>query len=170
MEDYRLLTDKLNLIPHPEGGFYRRNWLSLLSGDLKESTGKIVFPSRSIGSSIIYLLPAEMVSKWHRVKCDEMWHHYKGIPLRMYMLNAQKGLEVLLLGSDIDKGQIPQLIVHRDTWFAAEPMESKGYALCGCTLWPSFTYSDFELAETSKLADDFPSHKELIYRIQNHPQ
>lgn len=170
MEDYRPLTDKLNLIPHPEGGFYRRNWLSLLSGDLKESTGKMIFPARSIGSSIIYLLPSEMVCKWHRVKCDEMWHHYQGIPLKMYVLNGPKGLETLILGTDIDKGQMPQLIIHRDTWFAAEPLESKGYALCGCTLWPSFTYSDFELADPARLVDEYPSHRVLIYRIQEHQQ
>lgn len=170
MEDHHLLTDKLNLIPHPEGGFYRRNWLSLLSGDLKDSTGKVIFPSRSIGSSILYLLPAEMVCKWHRVKCDEMWHHYRGFPLRMYLLPPRKTLETVVLGSDIAQGQIPQFIVHRDTWFAAEPLEKEGFALCGCTLWPSFTYSDFELAEPGKLADEYPAYRDLIYRIQEHKQ
>lgn len=170
MEQYRMYIDKLNMMAHPEGGFYRRNWQSLLTGDVKDSTGKVIFPQRIIGSSILYLLPKEMVCKWHRVKCDEMWHHYQGNPLTIYMLSSQKGLETFILGNDISAGQTPQLIVPRNTWFAAEIEEGAGFAFCGCTLWPAFSYTDFELAEAESLADDFPAHKNLITRIQNHPQ
>ncbi|HOZ01668.1 MAG TPA: cupin domain-containing protein [Candidatus Syntrophosphaera sp.] len=170
MEDYRLFLDKLNMMPHPEGGFYRRNWQSLLTGDLRDGTGKTLFPNRLIGSSILYLLPHTMVCKWHRVKCDEMWHHYEGTPLTLYLLTAQKGLETITLGHDFKAGQNPQFIVPRLTWFAAELAEPSGYAFCGCTLWPAFSYTDFEMAEPDSLADDFPAHAELIRRIQNHPQ
>ncbi|MBW6514913.1 MAG: cupin domain-containing protein [Candidatus Syntrophosphaera sp.] len=170
MEEYRLYLDKLNMMPHPKGGFYRRNWQSQISGDLKDSTGRIVFQNRLVGSSILYLLPAAMVCKWHRVQCDEMWHLYEGTPLNMYFLSSQKGLETFVLGRDIKAGQTPQLIVPRQTWFAAELAEPGGFAFCGCTLWPAFSYTDFELAEPASLADDFPAHKELIERIQNHSQ
>lgn len=170
MEEYRLYLDKLNMMPHPEGGYYRRNWQSQISGDLKDPTGKISFPNRQIGSSIIYLLPKEMVCKWHRVKCDEMWHHYHGTALKMYLLTAQKGLETIILGPDITAGQLPQFIIPRQTWFAAELAEPLDFALCGCTLWPAFSYTDFEMAELEPLADDFPACKDLISRIQNHPQ
>lgn len=170
MDEYRFYLDKMNMIAHPEGGFYRRNWQSLLAGNLKDSTGKVVFPERKVGSSILYLLPHDMVCKFHRVKCDEMWHHYRGTALNMYLLSAQKGLETLVLGSDIKAGQSPQIIVHRDTWFAAELIEPVGYALCGCTLWPAFSYTDFEMAEPAALIDDFPDYKDLIQHIQHHTQ
>jgi predicted cupin superfamily sugar epimerase len=170
MEDYRFYLDRLNMMAHPEGGFYRRNWQSLLSGDLIDGTGKVVFPSRPVGSSILYLLPHTMVCKWHRVKCDEMWHIYQGVPLRMYLLTAQKGLETQVLGSDIKKGELPQFTIPRNTWIAAELTEDRDFAFCGCTLWPAFSYTDFELAESGALSDDFPAHKDLIERIQNHPQ
>jgi predicted cupin superfamily sugar epimerase len=170
MDEYRFYIDKLNMIAHPEGGYYRRNWQSLLSGDLKDGSGKVVFPARKLGSSILYLLPYDMVCKFHRVKCDEMWHHYQGTALYIYLLHPQKGLETLILGSDISSGQIPQIIIHRDTWFAAELVEPAGFALCGCTLWPAFSYTDFEMAEPESLVDDFPQHKALIERIQHHPQ
>ncbi len=170
MEEYRLYLDKLNLMPHPQGGFYRRNWQSLITGDLKDATGKIVFANRLIGSTILYLLPKDMVCKWHRGKCDEMWHHYDGTALNLYLLTSQKGLETVVLGSDIQAGQIPQFIVPRNTWFAAEVAESKGFAFCGCTLWPAFSYTDFEMAESASLCDDFPAHKDLIQRLQNHAQ
>jgi predicted cupin superfamily sugar epimerase len=155
MKNYTDLIDKLNLIPHPEGGYYRRNWQSLLSGDIKDSTQKVLFNSRSIGSSIIYLLPSSEVSAWHRISCDEMWHFYEGSPLKIYTLNAQKGYEEMTLGCDISAGQIPQIIIHRHTWYAAETLEPNSHTLCGCTLWPSFTYADFEMADIAKLKDEF---------------
>ena len=170
MDKYRTYLDKLNMMPHPECGFYRRNWQSLLTGDLKDQTGKVVFPNRLAGSSILYILPHNQVCKWHRVQCDEMWHYYEGTPLKMYLLSAQKGLETLVLGTDVSTGQTPQIIVPRQTWFAAELIEPQGFVYCGCTLWPAFSYTDFELAECSRLADDFPAHRALIERIQNHNQ
>lgn len=170
MEEYRLYLDKLNMMPHPEGGFYKRNWQSLINGDLKDAQGKVVFPKRLIGSSILYLLPHEMVCKWHRVKCDEMWHFYDGTALNIYLLTPQKGLETVVLGKDLKVGQIPQFIVPNQTWFAAELVSPAGFTFCGCTLWPAFSYTDFEMAECVSLADDFPKYKELIQRIQNHPQ
>ena len=130
----------------------------------------MVYANRQIGSSILYLLPSQMVCRWHRVKCDEMWHFYQGTPLRLYLLTPQKGLETVILGNDLKAGQIPQFIVPRLTWFAAELTEPVDFAFCGCTLWPAFSYTDFELAETAPLADDFPACRELIERIQNHPQ
>ncbi len=165
MKSYQDLIDKLNLIPHPEGGYYRRNWQSLFNADIKDSTQKLIFSGRTIGSSILYLLPGDDVSVWHRVNCDEMWHHYSGSPLRVFTLSPHKGLESLILGSDVFNGEIPQIILHRHTWFAAEPIDPSSYALCGCTLWPAFSYTDFELAETDKLIDEFPAHKALIERI-----
>jgi len=170
MEKYQIYLDKLNMMPHPEGGFYRRNWQSQISGDLKDPTGKVIFPDRLAGSSILYLLPRTMVCRWHRVLCDEMWHLYAGTPLKIYLLSAQKGLQTLILGNDIPAGELPQLLIPRLTWFAAELAEPEGFAFCGCTLWPAFSYTDFEMAEPGALADDFPAHRELIERIQNHPQ
>jgi len=170
MEDYRFYLDRLNMMAHPEGGFYRRNWQSLLSGDLKDTTGKIVFASRPVGSSILYLLPSSMVCKWHRVKCDEMWHFYQGVALRMYSLTPQNGLEIQVLGTDIAHGELPQIIIPRNTWIAAELAEDHDFSLCGCTLWPAFSYTDFELAEPAALADDFPAHRDIIERIQHHSQ
>jgi predicted cupin superfamily sugar epimerase len=170
MEDYQVFLDKLNMMPHPEGGFYRRNWQSQITGDLKDPTGKVIFPNRLVGSSILYLLPHKMVCRWHRVQCDEMWHLYRGTPLKLYLLSSQKGLETVILGPDVANGQNPQFLVPRQTWFAAELVEPSGFAFCGCTLWPAFSYTDFEMAEPAALSDDFPAHRELIERIQNHPQ
>ncbi len=165
MNDYKAIIDKLNMMEHPEGGYYRRNWQSLLSGDIKDSSGKVVFPDRKVGSSIIYLLPSSEVTAWHRVSCDEMWHFYGGTTLRMYLLSLSKGLETISLGPNVMKDEVVQLMVPRNTWFAAELVNENSYALCGCTLTPAFSYTDFELAEQSKLIDEFPKYKDVINKI-----
>ncbi len=165
MSDYKSIIDKLNLIEHPEGGYYRRNWQSLFVGDIKDSTEKIVFPQRRIGSSIIYLLPSSEVAIWHRVNCDEMWHYYGGSALKLHILSVSKGLETIILGSDVLNDESVQVIVPRLTWFSAEVLHSDSHTLCGCTLWPSFSYTDFEIAERSKLLDEFPKHSAIINHI-----
>jgi len=167
MSEYKNVIEKMNLIQHPEGGYYRRNWQSLFTGDLKDSSGKVVFQDRRIGSSIIYLLPSIEVTTWHRVSCDEMWHFYSGSPLRLYVISKLKGLEEMILGPNVLSGHFVQLIIPRLTWFAAEVIQEDSYSLCGCTLYPSFSYTDFEIAERQKLLDDYPQYRDTIEKIYN---
>jgi predicted cupin superfamily sugar epimerase len=96
-----------------------------------------------------------------------MWHFYGGEPLKMYFLSKQKGLESQILGPDILAGELVQIIVHRHTWFCAEVKDRNGYTLAGCTLFPSFSYTDFEIAEREKLIDEFPEHRNTIDKIYN---
>jgi len=165
MKDYKVIIDKLNLIQHPEGGYYRRTWQSLLKADIIDNTGKIIFPTRSIGSSILYLLPSKEVATWHRISCDEMWHYYTGSPIRVYVISNMRGPESFILGPNFMEGEQFQLVIPRLTWFAAEVVEPDSYAICGCTLYPSFTYTDFEIAERSKLLDEYPKYADVINHI-----
>lgn len=165
MQDYRSFIERLNLLPHPEGGYYRRNWQSEIEAEARDASGKAIHPLRSIGSSILYLLPSQEVSAWHRVSCDEMWHHYSGSSLRIYLLDHNKGLTEFALGKNFDQNEMPQIIIPRSTWFCAETKDDDTYAFCGCTLWPSFSYADFDLADRALLLQEFPRYHELIERI-----
>ncbi|MDI3504139.1 MAG: uncharacterized protein PWP64_1075 [Candidatus Cloacimonadota bacterium] len=165
MNDYHTVIERLNLMPHPEGGYYRRNWQSAMKAEVIDSTGKVVHPLRSIGSSILYLLPSQEVCLWHKEACDEMWHFYQGSSLKMHLLNSVTGLSEQILGINLEQGELPQFIIPRGTWFCAEVVDEDSYSFCGCTLWPSFSYADFELAEESKLIDEFSAHKDLIKHI-----
>ena len=162
MKDYREFIEKLNLQPHPEGGYYRRNWQSTFVADIKDATGKVTHPKRALGSSILYLLPSSELCAWHRVSCEEMWHHYSGSSLKMYLLSSDKGWQQSVLGSNVLAGELPQLVIPPKTWFSAEVIDTESYAFCGCSLWPAFTYADFELAEKHRLFDEFPSFKEKL--------
>jgi predicted cupin superfamily sugar epimerase len=86
-----------------------------------------------------------------------MWHYYYGSALKMYLLNNISGLVEIELGVNLEAKQQPQMIIPKDTWFAAEVLNEDSYSFCGCTLWPSFSYADFELAEQHKLLDESPN-------------
>ncbi len=109
---------------------------------------------RSASTAILYLLPSDEWSTWHRVTADEVWHHYEGAPLRLYRLGQA---EVLL-----DRQQ-PQAVVPAGTWQAAEPVG--GAVLVGCTVAPGFEFEDFELGTRVGLVGAFPGDRALIERL-----
>jgi uncharacterized protein len=109
---------------------------------------------RSASTAILYLLPSDEWSTWHRVTADEVWHHYEGAPLRLYRLGQK---EVLL-----DRHQ-PQAVVPAGTWQAAEPVG--GAVLVGCTVAPGFEFQDFELGDRDTLLRAFPADRALIERL-----
>ena len=54
------LVRELQLVAHPEGGYYRRLFTSA-----QQAAG-----GRAACSSILFLLPAGAASRWHRVDAD----------------------------------------------------------------------------------------------------
>jgi predicted cupin superfamily sugar epimerase len=139
---------RLKLRAHPEGGFFGETFRSSLRLELPD--GRI----RSASTAIHYLLPADSWSTWHRVRSDEVWHHYDGAPLQLYRL----GMTPVRLDRDT-----PQAVVPAGVWQAAEP--EGGAVLCGCTVAPGFEFEDFELGSAETLATEFPAEAELIRRL-----
>ena len=148
MLDPEAVVRRLGLAPHPEGGFYRETFRSPARLTLPD--GRV----RSASTAIYYLLPAGAHSAWHRVAADEVWHHYAGGPLRLYLLGQGE--------RRLDPGQ-PQAVVPAGTWQAAEP-EGEG-VLVGCTVAPGFDFADFELGRRDALLRTFPEEAELIRRL-----
>ena len=152
--------EKLELEKHPEGGWYREIYLS---DDIVPQSG---LPSnfcgdRSFATSIYYLLEGNDFSAFHRIKSDEIWHYYTGTSA-IEILSLEKGkLKKYLVGADPENGQTFQVIVPKNTWFAARLLNLEGYALAGCTVSPGFFYDDFELAG-GRLLEEFPELKEDI--------
>jgi predicted cupin superfamily sugar epimerase len=139
---------RLSLRAHPEGGFYAETFRSPLLLTLPD--GRV----RRASTAIHYLLPAGAWSAWHRVRSDEVWHHYDGGALTLYRL----GMATVRLDRDT-----PQAVVPAGVWQAAEPVE--GAVLCGCTVAPGFEYEDFELGSSELLATEFPAEAALIRRL-----
>lgn len=153
--------EKLELEKHPEGGWFREIYLS---DDIVPQTG---LPSsfrgeRSFATSIYYLLEGTDFSAFHRIKSDEIWHYYAGTSA-IEILSLEKGkLKKYLVGNDPDKGETFQVIVPKNTWFAARLVNQAGYALAGCTVSPGFHFEDFELADGSLLKEYLDLRDEIL--------
>ena len=155
--------DKLNLRSHPEGGYFAETYRS------DELIDSIALPkrfggNRSFSTAIYFLLDGHQFSAFHRIKSDELWHFYDGIPLMVYIIHPDGALETLKIGNDLEEGCKFQGIVKAGCWFASCPINKQGFSLVGCTVAPGFDFKDFELANEA-LIKQFPQHGELIKKL-----
>jgi hypothetical protein len=133
------LIDSLQLLPHPEGGYYREIFRSghTVSADEKRA-------ERAALTVIYFLLEAGQHSRWHRVLSDEAWSHLEGDVLELCCFDAASAqLTTSRLGPYTPETE-PTRIVPAGTWQAAQPLGA--YTLVGCTVGPGFEFSDFSLA------------------------
>jgi len=141
--------EKLGLLPHPEGGYYRQ-----LYGN--DETGK-----KDI-STIYYMLTANDISAFHRLhNVVEIWYFHAGAPLNIYVIDPDGELAIHTLSTEVEM----QAVIMPEQWFAAEIPSKKGFCLVGCAVGPAFSFENFELAKKSELAKQYPQHKELIERL-----
>lgn len=158
--DAEAIVRRLDLEPHPEGGYYRETFRSLLTlGGLPHPGG-----TRSASTAIYYLLPAGDFSALHRVASDEVWHFYGGDPLELHTIDTSGFHAVHRLGADLAAGELPQLVVRAGVWQAAVPVGER-YALCGCTVAPGFDFLDFELPQRDDMMRAFPLLSSVIERL-----
>ena len=158
------LVTSLGLVSHPEGGWYRETYRA------GESIPAAALPARfngdrSICTAIYYLLEKGQVSKFHRIRSDELWHFYAGTQLTIHIFSPQSGYRTLLLGSDLKNGAVYQAVVPAGCWFGAEVSGEGGYSLVGCTVAPGFDFTDFEMAGREALLMEFPEQDGVIRRL-----
>jgi hypothetical protein len=155
---------RLGLEPHPEGGHYREIYRS------PEVVPRAGLPARFPGerafaTSIYFLLSAGQVSRFHRLKADEVWHLYEGGPAVLHVLDPGTGYRGLRLGLDAGRGEAPQLVIPAGCWFAVELEPGADLLLAGCTMAPGFEFADFELGRGEDLRTAFPAQADLIGRL-----
>lgn len=160
----RYYINSLKLLAHPEGGYYRetyRSEQSLLQAGLPSAYDG----DRSISTAIYYLLEEDQVSRFHRMKSDEIFHFYAGDPLIVHSIDQAGNHREQILGLDIDCGHAPQAYISGGDWFGAEVIQGGNYSLVGCTVAPGFEFADFEIGEREALLTKFPKHRGVIERL-----
>ncbi|HAR20356.1 MAG TPA: cupin [Cytophagales bacterium] len=157
------LINHYNLLPHPEGGFFRQTYVAaeLIS---MEALPERFEGSRSFSTAIYFLLPTGSFSAFHRIKSDELWYFHAGSPLIVHTL-SERGHEQHHLGLDLSKGQQPFLWIPKDTIFGSSILDAEGYALVSCAVAPGFDFRDFELFTAEQLLLKFAAHREIIERL-----
>ncbi len=155
---------RLDLKPHPEGGFYREIYRSpeiVPRAGLPER-----FPGdRTLATSIYFLLARGQISRFHRLRSDEIWHLYEGGPVVLHVLEPGTGHRRLLLGREAKEEQAHQIVLRAGCWFGAELVPPADFVLAGCTLAPGFEFEDFELGRRRDLMAAFPAHVDIIERL-----
>ncbi|NFB54997.1 cupin domain-containing protein [Clostridium botulinum] len=163
MKDANYFIEKLDMIAHPEGGYYKESFIS--AENITDSDLTTTFEDKRIlWTSIYFLLRNGEVSNFHRLKSDEMWYYHSGSPLTIYMITPEGELITEQLGLDIEKGEKPQVLVPKNYIFGSA-MNNKGYALIGCMVSPGFEFRDFELFERDTLLNLYPKYKETIEKL-----
>ncbi len=164
MNEPRLWIEKLGLLPHPEGGFYREVYRSgdrIPPGCLPER-----FPGpRALATSIYYLLRGGEVSCFHRLRSDEVWNFYLGGRLTIAVIRPTGELEEIHLGAGLGAGERLQAIVPAGQWFGAWVADPDSFSLTGCTLSPGFEFEDFELGARAELLSLYPRHRSAILKL-----
>lgn len=151
----------LQMLPHPEGGFYRESYRSDLllpkSALPKEFRGE-----RPVSTAIYFLLRRDEFSAFHRIASDEIWHFYSGGILEIFEIESDGSLLTHLLGNNPTQSAQLQVVIKRGNWFASRPLQTTAYALAGCTVAPGFHFDEFEMASRENLISEFPQHQALI--------
>ena len=147
--DYKHYIEKLNLMPHPEGGYYRQVFGNDENGEKQIST-------------IYYMLCDNDFSAFHRLHgMTEIWYYHAGECLDIYVFDTNGNLVVHHLSSDDEM----QVVIESEQWFAAELPGKKGFSLVGCAVAPAFKFDNFELANKDDLLREFPQHRDTIERL-----
>jgi hypothetical protein len=153
-----------------EGGFYTETYRSgrKVSPDALEQGYE---GPRCLSTAILYLITPETFSAMHRIKSDEIFHFYRGDPVKMLQLYPDGTGAVFELGTDIEDGQLPQVVVPRGTWQGCFVEPPGQFALLGTTVNPGFEFEDFEAANTAELIKEWPQYEKLIRKLsrQNQP-
>ena len=164
IQNSKYWIEKLGLQKHPEGGYFKETYRSNEILSVKSLPTR--YPSfRPYSTSIFFLLDSNEFSAFHRIKSDEIWHFHQGTTVTIYHINHSGKLIEVRLGNNPDKNEHLQIIIPRNSWFAAEVIEHKSYCLMGCTVAPGFDYEDFELGNQNALIRKFPQHQNIIRRL-----
>jgi len=133
---------RLQLTPHPEGGWFRE-----LYRDAAVTT-------------IHYVLPVGGLSPLHRLRHrTELWHFYGGAPLSLHTVTDTGTTAVTELSA-----AAPLAVVPPGVWQAARA-GTGGWAWCGCTVAPAFDFADWEMPAREELLRRWPALTALVTEL-----
>lgn len=164
INDLHIWVSKLGLTPHPEGGYYKRTFES--DERINDNELSVNFEGvRKLYTSIYFLLTSEDVSHFHRLKSDELWYYHGGSSLSIHVIDESGEYQEIKLGMNLDEGEVPQVLVKKNSIFGSSVSEKDTCSLVGCMVSPGFEFRDFELFSQKELLDKYPQHQEIIMKL-----
>ena len=178
------MAASLGLEPHPEGGFYLETYRSAQT--LLAPGGE-----RPASTAILFLVTSGSISRFHRLKSDELWVFQGGLPLELVTIAEDGEAQTRVLG-DLEEivrsrdheapltparpvglpegalAWLPQAVVPAGSWqgarLAGGPHLPADYAwaLVSCVVSPGFEFEDLELGDRPALLAAYPQHAGLV--------
>ena len=120
-----------------------------------------------VGTAMVGLYSADPPShsRFHRLVFDEVWHFYRGDPMRLVLLHRDGSSEDVILGHDLAAGHRVQRAVPAGVWQAGELAPGGRWALFGCTMAPGFTGACFEGGFVDDLLVAYPGRADDVRRL-----
>jgi predicted cupin superfamily sugar epimerase len=109
-----------------------------------------------------FLVAPERAMVMHRIRSDQLYHHYCGDPLEVLRLFADGTGDVTVVGSDLAAGERPQLLVPGGTFHVSRVRPDVGWALLATTVFPAVEPPDVELGHLDQLASAYPAFADEI--------
>ena len=118
--------------------------------------------SRSLGNVYYFLVTPDARVRLHRIRSDQMYHHYLGNPLEVLLLYADGRHEVRTVGTDLAAGERPQLFIPGGTFHTARVPAGGDYALLGTSVFLRAEPPDVEVGDTELLVNTYPAARANI--------
>jgi uncharacterized protein len=159
------IKSMLGLERHPTCGFVAETYRSSLR--IPEGALPHAYESaRPYASALYFLVTPDARIVMHRIRSDQLYHHYLGDPLEVLMLYPDGRGAIVTVGPDLRGGMRPQLLVPANTFHASHLLPGEvGYALLASTEWPGVEPPDVEQGNIDALADAYPSLREEIRTV-----
>jgi uncharacterized protein len=116
----------------------------------------------SLGNVLYFLVTPEAPVGLHRIRSDQMYHHYQGAPLEVLQLYADGRSEVKVVGQDLAAGMRPQLFIPGGTFHTARVASTDTYALLATSVWLRAEPNDVEMCSADDLMKRFPAARQQI--------
>lgn len=118
--------------------------------------------SRPLGDVLYFLVTPEAPVQLHRIRSDQMYHHYFGGTLEVLLLYPDGKSEVKKVGSSVENGVRPQLFIPGGTFHTARVEDGADYSLLATSVWLKALPPDVEMGDPEKLMAQYPSAAEEI--------
>ncbi len=146
------IAEALKLEPLPgEGGLYR----CVYEGAENEQGQKI-------SSAIYYLLDDVMFSHMHKLESDEVYHYYMGDGLELLLLYPDGKAKCQILGTDLEAGERPQIVVPGGVWQGSRVRQGGTYCLVGTTMAPAYRQEEYQHGNCEELCKQYPEVADKI--------
>ena len=123
----------LDLKPHPTCGFVAETYRA------QERISDEALPtayagSRLFASVLYFMVTVDAQIRLHRIRSDQMYHHYLGDPLEVLLLYPNGTGEITIIGPDLVAGMRPQVLIPGGTFHTSRLQTLNvrtGFALLG---------------------------------------